>query len=121
MIELPTYSFCAMMNARTRPRACLRCQMTTGKLREELEFMEVNMNNKGIGAIFCLISAILMSTRYIAAAIFMSNVMSWDSSLFQAGLSYVGSPLKVTAIIALIAGICFLVYGVFQDSKKHSK
>ena len=105
------------MNARTRPRACL----WTGKLREELEYMEVIMNNKGIGAIFCLISAILMSTRYIAAAIFMSNVMSWDSSLFQAGLSYVGSPLKVTAIIALIAGICFLVYGVFQDSKKHSK
>ena len=112
MIELPTYSFCAMMNARTRPRACLR----TGKLREELEYMEVIMNNKGIGAIFCLISAILMSARYIAAAIFMSNVMSWDSSLFQAGLSYVGSPLKVTAIIALIAGICFLVYGVFRDS-----
>ena len=110
-----------MINAGTRPRAYLRCQMTTGKLREELEFMEDIMNNKGIGAIFCLISAILMSARYIAAAIFMSNVMSWDSSLFQAGLSYVGSPLKVTAIIALIAGICFLVYGVFQDSKKHSK
>lgn len=116
MIELPFFSFCAMINARTRPRAYLRCWMTTGKLREELEFMEVIMNNKGIGAIFCLISAILMSARYIAAAIFMSNVMSWDSSLFQAGLSYVGSPLKVTAIIAFIAGICFLVYGVFRDS-----
>ena len=73
MIELPTYSFCAMMNARTRPRACLRCQMTTGKLREELEFTEVIMNNKGIGAIFCLISAILTSTRYIAAAIFKNR------------------------------------------------
>ena len=75
------------------------------------------MNNKGIGAIFCLISAVLMSARYIAAAIFMSNVVSWDSSLFQAGLSYVGSPLKVAAIIALIAGICFLVYGVVRDLK----
>ena len=51
----------------------------------------------------------------------MSNVMSWDSSLFQAGLSYVGSPLKVTAIIALIAGICFLGYGVVQDFKKQDK
>jgi len=79
------------------------------------------MNNKGIGALFCLISAILTSTRYIAAAIFMSNVTSWDRSLFQAGLSYVGSPLKVAAIIALIAGICFLGYGVFQESQKQDK
>ena len=79
------------------------------------------LNNKGIGAIFCLISAVLMSARYIAAAIFMSNVVSWDSSLFQAGLSYVGSPLKVAAIIALIAGICFLVYGVVRDFKKQDK
>ena len=79
------------------------------------------MNNKGVGAIFCLISAILASARYIAAAIFMSNVTSWDSSLFQAGLSYVGSPLKVAAIVALIAGICFLGYGLLQDLKKQGK
>ena len=79
------------------------------------------MNNKGIGALFCLISAILTSTRYIAAAIFMSNVTSWDRSLFQAGLSYVGSPLKITAIIALVVGICFLGYGVFRDAKKQDK
>ena len=79
------------------------------------------MNNKGVGAIFCLISAILMSARYIAAAIFMSNVTSWDSTLFQAGLDYVGSPLKAAAIIALVAGICFLGYGVFQEAKKQNK
>ena len=79
------------------------------------------MNNKGVGAIFCLISAVLTSARYIAAATFMSNVTGWDSSTFNAGLSYVGSPLKVAAIIALIAGICFLGYGVFQDFKKNDK
>ena len=79
------------------------------------------MNNKGVGAIFCLISAILTSARYITAATFMSNAASWDSSLFQAGLSYIGSPLKTAAIIALIAGICFLGYGVFRDLKKQDK
>ena len=79
------------------------------------------MNNKGIGAIFCLIAAILTSARYIAAAAFMSNVTSWDSTLFQTGLSYVGSPLKIMAIIALVAGICFLGYGVVQDFKKQDK
>jgi hypothetical protein len=41
--------------------------------------------------------------------------------LFQAGLSYVGAPLKITAIIALIVGICFLGYGVFQESQKQDK
>ncbi len=76
------------------------------------------MNNKGVGAIFCLISAMLASARYLAAAIFMSNVVSWDSALFQAGLSHVGSPLQVAAINALIAGVCFLGYGVIQDFKK---
>ena len=76
------------------------------------------MNNKGVGAVFCLISAILASARYIAAAVFMSNVTSWDSALFQAGLSYVGSPLKTAAITALVAGICFLGYGAVQDFKK---
>ncbi|MBE5997765.1 MAG: hypothetical protein E7240_10630 [Lachnospiraceae bacterium] len=79
------------------------------------------MSNKGVGAIFCLISAILMSARYVAAAVFMSNTTSWDSSLFQTGLSYVGSPLKVAAIIALIAGIGFLGYGIFQEFKERGK
>ena len=37
----------------------------------------------------------------------------------QAGLSYVGSPLKTAAMIALVAGICFLGYGVLQDLRKH--
>lgn len=78
------------------------------------------MNNKGIGAIFCLISAVLESTRYIAAAIFMSNVTSWDSSLFQEGLSYTGSSLKVMALIALITGLGFLVSGVLQDLRNKS-
>ena len=50
------------------------------------------MNNKGVGAVFCLIAAILMSARYIAAA-----------------------------ITALVAGICFLGYGVFQDFGKKDK
>ena len=79
------------------------------------------MDNKGVGAIFCLTSAILTSARYIAAAIYMSNVTSWSNDMFQEGLSYVGTPLKVVSIIALIIGICFLGYGVVQDYKKQNK
>ncbi len=79
------------------------------------------MNNKGVGAVFCLIAAMLVSARYLAAAIFMSSAASWDSALFQAALSYVGSPLKVMAVLALAVGVCFLGYGVFRDSGKQDK
>ena len=79
------------------------------------------MDNKGVGAIFCLTSAILTSARYIAAAIYMSNVTSWSNDMFQEGLSYVGMPLKAVSIIALILGICFLGHEVVQDFKKQNK
>ena len=65
-----------------------------------------------------MISAILTGTRYIAAAIYLSNTTSWGSDLFQEGLSYVGLPLKAVAVIALTAGICFLGDGILQESKK---
>ena len=74
------------------------------------------MNYKGVGAVFCLISSILMSARYIAAAIFMSNTSSWSGELFNEALSYVGSPLTVAAIAALIAGIGFLGFGMIRDT-----
>lgn len=79
------------------------------------------MNNKGIGAVFCLIAAILTAARYLAAAVFMSNVASWSAELFQCGLDYVGSPLKILAVISLIVGIVFLVLGIRQDLRKAKK
>ena len=77
------------------------------------------MNNKGVGAVFCLISALLMSTRYLCAAIFMSGTGSWSADLFSSSLSYVGAPLLVLSILALIAGVVFLAAGIIQDKKKH--
>ena len=67
------------------------------------------MNKRGAGVIFCLIAAILFSARYIAAAIFMSGVLSWDATLFSAGLEYVGTPLLWGSIISLIIGIGYLL------------
>ncbi len=75
------------------------------------------MNNKLVGAVFCLVSAILMSARYIAAAVLMSSAQSWSSELFQAGLSYVGSPLKIASIASLVAGIAFIGCGIYRDLK----
>lgn len=76
------------------------------------------MNNKGVGAIFCLIAAILAGARYLAAAIFMSSTQSWNADLFAASLGYVGAPLKIAAIAALIVGVAFLAAGIAQDCKK---
>lgn len=79
------------------------------------------MNNKGVGAIFCLISAILTSARYLSAAIFMSGLSSWSEALFSNGLQYVGSPLKLASVAALLAGISFLAVGLYQDARKKPK
>lgn len=76
------------------------------------------MNNKGVGVTFCLISAILVSAKYISAAMFMSNLATQDASLFKNGLEYVGPFLSIEAIIAMIIGILFLGYGLYTDSKK---
>ncbi len=79
------------------------------------------MNDKGIGAIFCLISALLMSARYLSAAIYASNTSSWGDDLFRNALLYIGSPLKVASILALIAGILFLGRGVHRDIRGSDK
>ena len=79
------------------------------------------MNNKGIGAVFCLISAILISAKYISAAVFMSGGNTWDATLFAAGLSYVGPVLSIASVAALIIGILFLGSGVYEEIRKNKK
>ena len=76
------------------------------------------MNNRGIGVIFCAIAALLMSVRYMAAAMIMSRMGSWSEDLFKTVLEYLGSPLKIASICALIAGIAFIVYSFFENDKK---
>ena len=75
------------------------------------------MNNKGIGAVFCLIAAILTAARYLSASIFMSGISTWSSELFRSGLEYIGPALPIAAIAALIAGVVFLGVGIFRDKK----
>ena len=79
------------------------------------------MNNKGVGAIFCLIAAILMAARYLSAAIFMSSVQSWSAELFRNGLQYVGPSLPIAAAAALLAGVIFLVSGLIQDRRSRDR
>ena len=79
------------------------------------------MNNKGVGAVFCLISALLMAARYLSAAIFMSGISTWSSEMFQTSLEYIGPALPTAAIAALIVGAVFLGVGIVQDIKGWAK
>ena len=75
------------------------------------------MNNKGVGAVFCLIAAILMSARYLTAAVFMSSIGTWSAELFRSSLEYTGPWLLILAVVALLAGVCFLASGIVRDRK----
>ena len=76
------------------------------------------MTKRSVGVIFCLISALLFSARYISAAIFISNITSWDSDLFAVALDYIGIPLLVFSIISLIAGVFYLIWGEISEKRK---
>lgn len=74
------------------------------------------MNDKGIGAIFCLIAAVLISAKYIAAAMFVSGG-SWGADIFATGLESVGPFLTIVSFGALVVGILFMGHGIYQDIK----
>lgn len=59
------------------------------------------MNKRGTGVASIAISTFLFSAKYISEAIFGSGVSSWDEDLFNAMLSYVGSPLSICSIHSL--------------------
>ena len=79
---------------------------------------ELKMNFKGVGAIFCLIAAILGGVRYIAAAICMAGSPTISAEIFEVALLSVGTLPMIAAIVALVLGVCFLILGFAKDGKK---
>lgn len=67
---------------------------------------------------FIGISAFLISSKYIAAAIFGSGVASWSRSLFENMLLYVGDTLSNLSIIALIVGVAYIIWGEYEGVNK---
>jgi hypothetical protein len=74
------------------------------------------MNKRSAGIILICISAFLYGIRYVSAAIFGSNVSSWDSQLFDEMLHYVGIGPLVLSVLALIAGIVYLIIAELESS-----
>ncbi len=76
------------------------------------------MNFKSVGTVFCVIAAILMGVRYIAAALYVSGAATISADVFSAALASVGPALLIAAAAALAAGVCFLILGFVKDGKK---
>jgi choline-glycine betaine transporter len=75
------------------------------------------MSKRLTGCTFIAIAAFLFATRYVSAAIFMSNIESHGRELFQSGLRAVGQGLHLWALTALIIGVVYLVLGERSDLK----
>jgi hypothetical protein len=68
------------------------------------------MSRRAAGIVLVGCAALLESARYLAAAIYGSNMISWNADLFQAMLQYVGNGLVVWSRAMLIVGIVYLVW-----------
>ncbi len=76
------------------------------------------MSKRGVGAVFCLISAILYSARFISAASYYSGTSGpWSSEQFQTFLSYVGPPWGMIWLSFLI-GVAYLLWGEIEDYRR---
>lgn len=73
------------------------------------------MNKRGTGISFIAIAALLFSSKYIAAAVFGSNVVSWDEELFKSMLSYIGSPLSTMSLLSLLIGFGYIGWAEYEE------
>ena len=73
------------------------------------------MSKRGTGVAFIAIAAFLFSAKYISAAIFGSGLASYNEELFNAMLSYIGNPLSICSIIALLLGLAYIAWGEYEE------
>lgn len=79
------------------------------------------MSKRGVGAVFCLIFAILYAARYIAAASYDSATSGpWGKENFNSFLSFVGPPWTIIWLTLLI-GVSYLVWAEIVDYKRKVK
>lgn len=79
------------------------------------------MNKRGTGALFCLIGAMLISARYITAAVYLSGSVSWDAELFHSALVYEGNTLFVLSVISFVIGVVYLIVSEIEEHKEEKK
>ena len=75
------------------------------------------MSRRAAGIVLVSCAALMQAARYLTAAVFGSNVVSWDKGLFQAMLKYVGSGLTVWSLVLLAAGVGYLVWAELEAAR----
>lgn len=75
------------------------------------------MSKRITGGLLCLSASILFSARYIAAAIHVSELTSFDEGVFSLSLKYVGKPLLFLSVLCFIIGAAYLVSAELDERK----
>ena len=68
------------------------------------------MSKRTTGVSLIAISSFLLAVRYLVAAVWGSSVTSYSTDLFRRMLQYTDGGLKIWSVLALIAGIAYLVW-----------
>lgn len=79
------------------------------------------MGRRFVGSVFCLISAILFASRYIASAISLSSATAYDKELFEAVLENIGGPLLWLSLASLVVGGTYLIWADIINAKKFKR
>lgn len=72
------------------------------------------MNKRGAGVTFIAIAAFLFSAKYISAAIFGSSASIGSEELFYEMLEYVGTPLNIGSVLALLIGLAYILWAEYE-------
>ncbi|WP_089966044.1 hypothetical protein [Lihuaxuella thermophila] len=73
------------------------------------------MTKRGAGVSFIAISAFFISSKYISAAIYGSNQVSWNIELFSGLLGIVGDTLTHLSILAFVIGVAYIIWGEYEE------
>lgn len=74
------------------------------------------MNRRGTGMIFIVIGALFISTKYISASIYGSNVEAWKVETFQDQLNNMGNLLDILSLTSVLTGVIYLLLAEFKKT-----
>jgi hypothetical protein len=78
------------------------------------------MSRRTSGTIFCAISAFILSSCYLCAAIQCAARTSWSSQYFRDCLKVTGS-LQFLGAVALVVGIIYLIAAEVVENRSKDK
>ena len=76
------------------------------------------MNRRSAGVCLLAIAAFFYTMRHLVAAIFGSNVTTWNRELYLSMLDTVGTDLFMLSAVAAVAGFGYLVWAEIRDHRE---